>query len=153
MVADQCSACLETQQVLRPMGRMSQLRPRHFLEQHPGFVAEDQPLDCGKCIQAHAEKFQFPPLEAGNVQAWELYMQFQGQQRVGFSGATGLDANVLRLGFHCYRIPMRDRRLLLQKILLLDHEMTAHYAKKAEMERQRRELEAKAGSHMRRVDV
>lgn len=111
---------------------------------HPGFIAPDQQYSCGQCIAWHGTQYAFPPLESENVLAWDLYMSVQDQQRVGMD-LIGLDYTVLPFAFELWEVPQDQRRLLFEKIALIDHQVTTRRAEKREQERKRKDME-------RRVD-
>ena len=114
---------------------------------HSGFVAGDQPHDCGKCIGAHAVLHGFPMLDGGAATAWHFYTLLQDQQRMGGMGeAMGLDYNVLPFFFDTYGVapaPSRERQKLVGHIVTINHTVNAHRAAQRELEAAR----AKAKAH------
>ena len=62
-----------------PQGRQS--------PEHPGYVAADVPYDCRQCIGWHATTYQFPDLEDGDFEAWNLMLLLQDVA----AGKYGLD--------------------------------------------------------------
>ena len=71
-------------------------------------------------------------------------MSLQDQQRVGMD-LIGLDYSVLPFAFDLWEVPKGDRRLLFEKISIINTCVGARRAEKREQERRRRENE-------RRVD-
>lgn len=94
---------------------------------HDGFVAVDLPYDCAQCIRAHAGRVNahmeaevFPPtLDPANHLAWTLFQQIEDQVRVGME-VVGLDYGVLPAVFDLYGVPQAERRLLFEKVVVLN---------------------------------
>jgi hypothetical protein len=130
-VAPQCGPCLAQQERDVPMGRMN--------PQHPGFVESDARYDCAQCVERQGAMNGFPPLGAGNAEAHQLYQAIGGQQRIGMD-MIGLDMAVLPLAFELYDVPREDRRLMFEKLMILD----GAHRRDRDRRRQLKEAEAKA---------
>lgn len=105
---------------------------------HPGFTAPAEPYDCAQCIRTHAARHGFPPLHPANAEAWDLYMTIQDQQRVGMD-VLALDHGAIETAFRIYGVPEADRRLLYEKLLVMDHECQRRRQEEREQEARRRE--------------
>lgn len=110
-----------------PLGRI----PAHL----PGFVAADKPLDCGACIAHHGKQRDFPPLDAEHVEAWNLFLLLQDQQRIGME-PIGLDYVALPAVFELEEIPRSRRRELFRSIVILNHALQAHRATERDVKNQ-----------------
>jgi len=109
---------------------------------HPGFVAADQPYSCRACVSWHATQHQFPDLDPENALAWDLYMTFQDQQRIGMD-VIGLDVDAIRFAFELYEIPQDERLLLFEKLHLVDRCVQERRAKEREREQQKRDAKGR----------
>lgn len=96
---------------------------------HPGYVAPDVAYDCGQCIAHFARGYGFPELLPENAEAWGLYFTLQDQQRVGMD-LLGLDYGVLPAVFELLEVPRAERRLLFEKLAIVNHAEQAHRAEK-----------------------
>lgn len=95
--------------------------------QHDGFVAVDQPFDCQQCVAAHAKRFEFPTLPDEAAQAWRLYHLLQDQVRVGMD-VVGLDYTAIPMVFDLYAVPLEERRMLFEQVVILNHAQQEHRA-------------------------
>lgn len=104
--------------------------------QHPGFVARDAPYDCGACIAWHAHERGFPTLEPRDYPAWNLYLQLQGQQRIGMD-VIGLDYGVLETMYRLMNVPRWCWRWMTEQLLVLDHATQANRVVQREREQRK----------------
>lgn len=117
--------------------------------QRPGpiparFRGKDQPYDCQACIAWHAETLHFPELAEENREAWDFYLRIQDQQRFGGMGeAMGLDLTVAESAARIYDVPDEERRDLFDKLLVINAAVMQHREHTREMERMKREAQAK----------
>lgn len=100
---------------------------------HVGFVERDAPYDCAKCIHWHADNYQFPRLEGRHVEAWNVFLTVQDQQRIGMD-AIGLDYGVLPAVFELLGIPRWRQASLFEELVILNHAHQAHRAEERERE-------------------
>ena len=113
---------------------------------HPGFVAVDQPYDCGQCIKWHGEQYGFPHLENEDYEAWNMFLLLQDQQRIGMD-IIGLDYSVLPVVWDIMGVPHMKRRFLFEQLVVLNHAFKAHRA----AEHETKKLEAQ-NKNQYRVD-
>lgn len=71
------------------------------------------------------------PVEA--LEAWNLYLLLQDQQRIGMD-VIGLDYTVLPVVFDVYEVPRWRRRVLFEQLVTLNHAFTGHRARQRERE-------------------
>lgn len=114
--------------------------------QHPGFVAADQAYDCTQCVRIHGERHGFPPLEEANLEAWEFYDVLIGQVRIGMD-VVGLDMTAIPVAFDIYDVPRESRRLLFEKLMIIDRAVQENRGRARERER----IKAKAAEELRKV--
>lgn len=95
--------------------------------QHPGFVGVDQRYDCRACIASHAERHEFPMLDAANQTAWAIFQRVEDQVRVGMD-VVGLDYTILPTVFQLYDVPREDWRLTFEKIVEVNRAQQAERA-------------------------
>ena len=99
-----------------PLGQMQ--------PEHPGYIGPANAYDCQQCITAQARKKQFPSLGEENLTAWNLYLQIQGQQRVGGLGEPiALDVQAIEPMLRLSRVPLEDWPLTTEKLLIIDRAM------------------------------
>lgn len=126
--------------------------------QHDGFVAVDTRYDCQQCISAHAARVNtqhvetggtgivFPPLDAENVAAWELYQQVEDQQIVGME-VIALNHAVLFSVLDLYGLTEpNERRLMYQKVVSIDRAAQAHRALQRERDKSQAALAKSQGA-------
>lgn len=115
---------------------------------HPGFVGKKERYDCDQCISWHAKQFQFPDQLEENELARGLYQLLGDQQRIasGMAGAVpiAIDFTAVPIAMDLMRIPYASRRLVFEKLLILDRETKRYQALQRENERRKQEAEAKA---------
>ncbi len=127
-VAPKCGPCVVGQDMMAPLGRQNTA--------HWGFVGKAERYDCGQCITRHAREYGFPPLDAGQIEVWNLWFLVQSQQRTGGMGdSAGLDFGVLPAVFDLEGIPQARRRRLFRQLVTLNDAWLAHRAKKLEEQR------------------
>ena len=113
---------------------------------HHGFVGPSVAYDCMQCIAGHGEQFKFPPLEQENLEAWSYWQILTGQVRA----VGGLDVVILGIDyaaivavFDIYRIPLLDRPLLFEKILVIDREAEKHRERQRKVQDAERKVQEK----------
>ena len=111
-------------------------------EKHFGFVAVDQPYDCGQCITRHAAHYQFPELAPEHVEAWNLMLLLHDQQRIGME-PIGLDYAVLPAVFAMEGVPQERWQPLFRQLVTLNHVWQAHYVQQRESQREQAEHKRK----------
>ncbi len=102
--------------------------------QHDGFVAVDAWYDCAQCVSRHGARHDFPPLDAEHQEAWTIFQTVQSQVVIGMD-VVGLNYAVLPPVFDLYGIPVGDdRRVLFERIAILDQEQQRHRANQRQRE-------------------
>ena len=111
---------------------------------HPGYIAPDQPYDCGQCIGWHAAQYGFPTLDEHpeGADALQFYFRIGDQQRAGGWELLGLDYTVLPLVFDLYGIPPGERVRLFEALQAINAEVQSWREEKREIEEKRREAKA-----------
>lgn len=115
---------------------------------HKGFVGAELAYDCRACIDKTGEQFSYPPLGVENALAWRLWNNVSSQLRAvgGMDIAIlGLDFTAIEVALNIYRVPLLERPLLFEKIVLIQHEADAQRRVMQQADRARREAEAKMG--------
>lgn len=101
---------------------------------HPGFVAKDRAYDCLKCMNHSARERGYPEmLDSEGLEAWNLYLMLQDQQRIGMD-VIGLDYNCLPGVFDILGIPTRERMGLFERLVMINRAIQDRNAKKREQQ-------------------